>query len=1769
MSSDRFLEQIRGRFDASKAKSIVSAFRQDPLIWKSVSDPRGTEEWCKYAGNSVNLWTPGHFALFTTSQELNSNESSESLNHTLTKAKSALKSVLMTGLPPGNLVDATGMAMLISDYSQSHPDWVGITGFLQDKRNFLSVWKPAFTILPALVSDFQFFTTRLLEECPEDLLSAYVDLIAHALYAVPCDESERINQFDAHFKTSKRSVQLLVLENIKNREGSRTAQTLASRLMSMDGQTEIQMESKTGSELVKHLQQLTEMHRIAGQSDQATQAIRLTYNAINQTHAAALHDLVLELEYSQVEEARKMWEEIVRLVPENEVYRNEYAEFLIKLGDTEYGLDLLQTSQPSFDTTLLSLRYPKLREKVTLDHDKLKRLLQTTERIESRFSTQSDYSIAATEAIAQKDFQLADSFIQKALLADPNNRQLIRLNSDIQLRLAAVDQAIESSALLALFEPENENHKKELAELYLQSQQPEKALAIYYELVSQTTSPNRADLLTYADLAIKSGKPEVAIPIAEGFLTQEKLDGEALITLVNAMLVNGEREKAVNLLNQTSTIAPEKPESWLSLARLWTSMGNTDQAIDSLRKAKAALPDNPGILLALGKLYLDNQKTTEAIASLKQAYQAEPESREISVALAKAYLQHGYVNEAWMTIRPFESDYSSNPDLALTIGKTMVALGDMESAKAMLKFAWQAKPSNEALEAYAGFLLSQAELKGQLEAQASRELNQLVSTMRQKLDSNYSFELNLLLADSLATLSDYQSAYQIYLGLLDQPEAKSTSMYHHLHLQLGRTALQLGLSDISIASLQEAAFTDPDDLATRQVLTEAYLKAGLHSEAFNSARSVYQMEPNNLQNLLWYCNFMAENDNPSESTQVLEDALRLRPDEKAIYLTLAKIYSAEGSKADTKQILHKLLSLENITTEEYINVANLFLNLNEAAEAQQIISKAIADNPQPDFGETRDLAYSVLRFGDPAAAAALLDRVTEQPEDQERTILRADVLTANKQFLKALELLDPLLKESVFNPEIDESLSAHQSPATSGFLPFSRDGILHRATLLLLLTGDFQAAKRYAGLMSQQDSHKVRELQAQIAFASGTFEKFEQASLEDATALTVYEDHPLLAKLAVLNAMLRGELTQVKLYQEHILAKATNRFFESSVDSWVNSLAQHAEPTDTEWMLNWREEALETQRKSAFKPAAYLDFIWDCTAMALAGWEAQDWHTASTSFSIALSETPVMPVINKAYADYLVDKTRVFLQSQILGVTKHSPMPEIGEVSDQELQEKQVALAGRFIPANDMIGTLKLSQAIFSGRWNELDELSPCIKSGRQAAQALLIVRQPDLVQQIVSAFPQDNGVLFQSALNHLESSSDLSLEIAQKLMALSPQNPWYPALAARAERESNPQAAIHSIETALAIWPDEDGWHIFAADMLEEIGEYSKAVKQMEAALQLNPKNASYWQMLGDIKVKSKDFHAAKDYFAKANELFPDNPVALESLAKINQQLGEPKIALAMLEKAVALEPHNPAIRESVAELMMISGDFQSAILHADRVLFESPNREKALVVKIKSLQALNQSEEAQRVNESAKSIATDKVPFELLALDLSSNFSDLAKLATSSKLAVSYPDDVAILNNLASRQFAAGLFSEADETLQRSLKNDPSDATTLLLFGKVHRKQGNLDQAIAKLNQAIRSDPSLIEAYLEIGLTFQERREVGKAIDTYKKAIHMVSSDPRPYVYLATAYKDSRDYKNAEEMFRKAAQISPNDPGIRRQLAAIAALNLVTNLQEASKHR
>jgi tetratricopeptide (TPR) repeat protein len=168
---------------------------------------------------------------------------------------------------------------------------------------------------------------------------------------------------------------------------------------------------------------------------------------------------------------------------------------------------------------------------------------------------------------------------------------------------------------------------------------------------------------------------------------------------------------------------------------------------------------------------------------------------------------------------------------------------------------------------------------------------------------------------------------------------------------------------------------------------------------------------------------------------------------------------------------------------------------------------------------------------------------------------------------------------------------------------------------------------------------------------------------------------------------------------------------------------------------------------------------------------------------------------------------------------------------------------------------------------------------------------------------------------------------------------------------------------------------------------------------------------------------------------------------------------------------------------------------------------------------------------------------------------------------LSNSYPDDFNILNSLAKSYLEVGETENAINTAQQALKNCTEktprneQANLHLLIGQVFRQLGQLDQSISHLSEAIQLAPDRLEPYLELGLARKERREYQQALQIFEQATSIAPDDPRAPYQAGLALKESKDYKSSETMLRRAVSLAPNDLNIRRQLAAVVALNLVHN--------
>lgn len=1779
MGVELFLNLVKSSFNPDLAKALVSAFRAEPLVWKALSDENALTSFQEFAALDTRLWQPGLLAVFSLNPKLAAQDLSDpeskipaAINN---RASKTLDTIRLTGLEPSTLEEAALLALSLRGYYSLNKSWKDVYTFLSTPRGNLSLWRSAFACLPPLAPQLPELAQELARTTPLAHAAKICSLLLHSVDSTPAVENDRFQLLVNLFSGTSLDFQRECLLQLKEKESAEVLERLAASFLAASPQenaSEKNIASVPSFEKVSELRKIAFLNLAAGQQEEAMQALQSAFEQLKASQALLLRDLAIELEKTDPEEARKTWEEVLSLLPEAAVYKEEYAEFLLAHGELEYALDLLEQVPSSTQKTLLLLRYPELRATLKLEKEDLQALPTRMASI-SRFQNESDSLKAARYAFDNKDYALADELVSKTLRISPNDLDTLKLAGQIKKHTAEIESAIQSSELVALFEPDNLTNKKDLANLFLQTRQPEKALDIYQELISANAEPSRADLLTYADIAIKAEKPDLAIPICESFISRDNLDGEALVTLCAAYIGKGDEENAITLLDQTSAIAPEKPASWLALAEIWTKLGRSEMAMESLKKAKAALPANPDILLALGKLYYENERPTEAISVLKQAFQLNQDDPEIRKSLAKAYLTHGYLNEAWSVISPLESDYTSDPDLALTLGKVMVALGDYQAPKAPLRFAWHSSKSDEALKAYANLLLMQSSHSEGNTGADNKELNQLLEAVQEKTQPDGSaFDFKVLAADIHNAQGKIETAYKAYLELLDQPDGKTPRTYFHLQHQIGLCALKLGYPDVSVSALQEAVLVDSDNLDARHTLCEAFAAADMPEESLAAAKATLQLAPTELDNVLWYSGFCSKNGNEREAVQVLKDTLYLLPDEQALYLALARAYLNMGYTAETKETLNRMLEGEDISTEEYVKVANIYLHMNESAEATRIIQQAIANNPQPDFAEGRELIYTVLRLGDGASALQLLVEL-EKPLGNHPCfpILKSDVLVGNKQFLPALQHLEGLLKEIEFSGA-DLAFESYASTALGEGIPdYTRAGVLYRAAQLERASGDLAAAQKHAGQASalQSDQSENLLLKSELAFALRKSEKLDSTLelLENNSSSQVYQD---LTRLLAVNALVERDQNKTHLLLDHFLARqapsaifhASRAFLALPESKWSQA---EEELKLAEAMLDhaYARSALES-----FNIQAHFTWVWEALAVAVAAFEAQAWNLADKCFRYALAEIKINPVVNQQLAEYLVEKARVANNARALRIVKHMPQPFSPEETDEQIHQEQVSIAGRFISAAEMLPTLKIGQAVFTGRWNEGEELKQLVRNSRQAAQVLSVQIDTETIKDITAAFPEDFDVAYQEAILQLFKNPAVCAQKAVNLLESQPKNPCVHAMLAIAQ-QADPEKAANAIEQALEIWPDEPDWHAIAGSFYENSGVYDKAAKHIEDALHILPKSAQYWQMLGDVKVQEKDYHAARDYFTKAIELFPGDPDALFSLAVINQQLGEYQAAIQCLREVESIDPGKSIYGETIAESHFAMQDYPAAEEQANRVLQLNARSSRALLVKIKALMKRRQYEEAKRVLQSARELVADPIPFDLLGIELDATAQRKTGLGAALVLAETHPDNPLVLNTLANYYLEANMQTQAEETLHHSLEIDSQNPQTLLMLGRIGRRRGNLDQALSYLTRALAVNPSLIEAYLELGQTYQDRRDSTRALETYHRAIEMVEKDPRAYIQAAAAYKDSKDYQNAESMLRQAAQFAPNDPVIRRQLASIVALNLVNNLQEAPKRR
>jgi len=178
----------------------------------------------------------------------------------------------------------------------------------------------------------------------------------------------------------------------------------------------------------------------------------------------------------------------------------------------------------------------------------------------------------------------------------------------------------------------------------------------------------------------------------------------------------GRYEQAHAELTELTRRDPDSAEAHFYLGLTASRLDRPDESLASYKRAAAIDPDLPSLQTSLGISLYQAREMDEAASHLERATEQDPADASAHLFLGLVHQEQGRWTES---IDDFEACLSADPDLAsvawFNIGRSQIALGDREEARAALEMALQLDSEGEMRETTLTMLgsLSESETRSQ------------------------------------------------------------------------------------------------------------------------------------------------------------------------------------------------------------------------------------------------------------------------------------------------------------------------------------------------------------------------------------------------------------------------------------------------------------------------------------------------------------------------------------------------------------------------------------------------------------------------------------------------------------------------------------------------------------------------------------------------------------------------------------------------------------------------------------------------------------------------------------------------------------------------------------------------------------------------------------------------------------------------------------------------------------------------------------------------
>jgi len=425
--------------------------------------------------------------------------------------------------------------------------------------------------------------------------------------------------------------------------------------------------------------------------------------------------------------------------------------------------------------------------------------------------------------------------------------------------------------------------------------------------------------------------------------------------------------------------------------------------------------------------------------------------------------------------------------------------------------------------------------------------------------------------------------------------------------------------------------------------------------------------------------------------------------------------------------------------------------------------------------------------------------------------------------------------------------------------------------------------------------------------------------------------------------------------------------------------------------------------------------------------------------------------------------------------------------------------------------------------------------------------------------------------------------------------------MAQAAMKLSDGSTAVHELMNTIQIDPDQSAARLDLANLMIMAREFTQAKEQLDVlvqkqpsnpdiylaranydagtnnmggaladiqkALQLDPKRSDAYLNLAVLQARGQQWDAAEANLKKAVELDPKSTNALVTLGNFYQTRGRFPEAEQWFKRGYQSAPDDPSPRLSLAGLYVAEnkpGQAEDFLRESKKDFPSNSDGYRMLGNFYYSTNQIDKAltEYASLYQDHPKDPLVKKNYIQLLILK--DRLNEARKL--NEEVLTAKPDDQDALIYRGEIEIRGGKGSDAVNTLQAVLKNDPDNAVAHYQMGLAYDQIGNVRGSESEWRDAVRLRPDLVEAHRALAGIAIGRSDAAALAQEADQIIGDQPAAPDGYLLRAIADIDRKQYSSADDFIRRSLEKEPNNPGAYVQLGNLrVAQNQLGEAQKA----